>query len=965
MKNNQEQKKVQNQNNINQETKKEDKKDNEKIEQETKVENLKKAEVDSKEKELEEKSKLLNKPKELLGFDAVAHFKENINHTDKNSLEPITEKSYYCIECKHSECSLFKEDMNQKEHLLIKRAKCLFYDKNFFNLVENSINEALNYNQIKNNIKEFLTNSIETLKNELEKIKENKFSEIDAFFEETDKYLLDLKNKYYDVKKSIEDYYKVNKKFFNIKISQEVKDGMNAINKNEDEIKEKSLTQSELNNNIQNNINLQSNSDGIINSNTDIENAIFLLNFELMNLCETKNLEIINYIRELKEKINSFNNIIGQELVKDIDIVSKFFIFEMKPEPVEDYYWDIILRTKKYSEMIVHFRETITDILHRTGNLEKIKDLIDIFDSKLKKNNKVIFEQSYFKDNNNNNEPNNKTNRGLQSPNNERIGRKRNTSFSNTRTNSKSKLYSHRGKSASKIKKGQNEPRTQLIRNNIGTLTLSNDLGLMNLQQNKNEILKTETGSPVNTYGNLEHKKTTPISVFHKILSAKNTLPEDIILNQRVLERFFAYSIAELFSKNFAPLDPDDESNYIGPNKDNIYLNRNKSKTTSLKSSSNANNANLSNSQSNKNKKKRGNSINKKNKIINNNYNMVGNKINNYNNYNNYNLGNMKSSNILPNLKNSIGLNSSMNNNINNNINMNCLDQEKFDINQFNIKSVSYLANYTNRYNSLKEIAKPIIGTNQVQLFSPHNQKITRKTTNLNREEHGYSLFPEGCRHILVDDNLYIIGGTNHVRVPISIVLVYRISDGVLKRLSDLNTTHSYHTVDYLENYNSIICIGGENSSSCEIMNIDDLKWRKLPNLNTPRANCNLYLNNVNGELFALFGICGIMSEKINNYSDAIEVLMLNDISQGWIKVDYYKTPGLNLKVNYCMTIPFTRNQLLIYGGSNMRSFSQNIYALFHMIRNECNKVDTQTMELIKLEEKKSRLVDLALTKLG
>jgi len=121
----------------------------------------------------------------------------------------------------------------------------------------------------------------------------------------------------------------------------------------------------------------------------------------------------------------------------------------------------------------------------------------------------------------------------------------------------------------------------------------------------------------------------------------------------------------------------------------------------------------------------------------------------------------------------------------------------------------------------------------------------------------------------------------------------------------------------------------------------------------------------LNGELFALFGICGIMSEKINNYSDSIEVLVLNDIRGGWIKVDYYKAPGLNLKVNYCMTIPLTRNQLLIYGGSNMRSFIQNIYALFHMIRNECNKEDTQTIELIKLEEKKNLLVDLDLIKLG
>ena len=302
----------------------------------------------------------------------------------------------------------------------------------------------------------------------------------------------------------------------------------------------------------------------------------------------------------------------------------------------------------------------------------------------------------------------------------------------------------------------------------------------------------------------------------------------------------------------------------------------------------------------------------------------------------------------------------------NNNINsLDQIDLERYDpSSQYNIKSVSYLSNYTNRYNSLKEIAKPIIGTNQIQLFFQKNQRIIRKNTTLNKEEHGYSLFPEGCRHILIDNNLYIIGGTNHIRQPINIVLVYHIILGTLKKLPDLVFPHSYHSVEYLENFDCIICIGGENSNQCEIMNLEDKKWIKLPDLNNSRANVNIYYNNLNSELFVLFGICGIMCDKIN-YSDSIEVLELNDIQKGWIIVDYYKTPGLNLKINYCMTLPFTKEQLLIYGGSNMRSFSKNIFALFHMNKNECNKVDTQTMELIKLEEKKSRLVDLALTKLG
>ena len=896
----------------------------EKNELELKIEKPQKKTPEEIQKELELKSKTLNKPKELLDFDAVAHFKENIANTDKNCLGPITEKSYYCIHCKHSECPLYNENKNQKEHLLIKRAKCLFYDENFFNSVEKNINESLTYHQMKDSLKECVNNSINTLKDELEKIREKKIQEIDLFFEETNKYLLDLKNKCLNARQSIEDYYKVNKKFFNISISKDTNN--DAIINNE--LKESNLAKSEINNNLQDKINVAQIDTG--DTNRDIENAVFLLNFELMNLCETKNLEIIDMIKNMKLKIDSYNVIMQDELNKNIDITSKFFNFDFKSEKIEDYYWDILIRTKKYSEMIQQFRETITEILKGTRSLEKIKDLIDIFDSKLKKNNKIIYEQKYFQENN---DTMNKSTKGFNSPPNER-NRKRKTSLTQTRTNSKSKLYTNRGRSAGKLKKGDLKP-----------LTLSNDLGLMRLQTNKNENPDSTAGLPVNTCGNIEQRIVPSCSVLQKISEHKNIHIDDIILDHRIIQRFFAYSISELFSKHFTFLDPDDDNNYIAANKDNIYLNRNPN---------NKFNSNMNNIKSAP-KSARGNSM-KKYKSLN---------CKNMNNYRYSNLDNVKNNNVIYNIKNSIGFHNNIYNNAGMNNNYGKQDPEKFDSNQYNIKSVSYLANYTNRYNSLKERAKPVTGTNQIQLFSPNNQKLVRKTTTLNREEHGYNLFPEGCRHILVDDNLYIIGGTNHVRVPISIVLVYNIVSGVLKRLPDLNTTHSYHTVEYLENYNSIICVGGENSSSCEIMNLEDNKWYKLPNLNIPRANCNIYLNNITGELFVLFGICGIISEKMNNYSDSIEVLVLNDISQGWIKVDYYKTPGLNLKVKYCMTIPFTRNQLLIYGGSNMRTFRENIFALFHMIRSECIKVDTATMELIKLEEKKSRLVDLALTKLG
>ena len=873
-----------------------------------------------KDKKILTKSELLNKPKELLEFDVLSHFNENISRPDKNDLNNISQNSYYCINCKHSDCPFYDE----KKHLIINRVKCLLYDSNFFDEIDSYINEALNFSYLKNEIKDNINNYVDKMKETLDKLRENKFNEIDVFFEENQKNFYKLKNEYINIRKNIEEYYEINKKFFNIELNQEKidenKNIPSILNNNEKDEKENCYIED---------IDISS-------PNRDIENAVFLLNFELMNLCETKNLENIYYIKTIKKRIELFNTKIQSELDKDVNTIFKFINLDTKPEKyIENKYWDVEIRTKKYTEIINQFKETICDIYHRTGNLEKIKDLIDILDSKLKKNNKIIFGQKYFnKDKKtievNNLNLNNKENISNNEQRNTVNSRKRNNiSATHKRTSSKAKSLKKyntvRGKSSNKNKRNDNN-----IKNNIQTLTLSNDILLRNIIKNKNEKYnQTETNINNTNNAQVNQKK-----LYQKMINFQNCIPDDIILDKRVIQRFFAYSISEIYKKNFEKIDVNNTDIYYNIiNKDNIYLNKER-QSNNLKD---MNNKNINN-----NNNKRGTSSKKY-------------KFNNTNNTNNRLMPNYYTNRTKPNNR------YEPNNN---------LEKEKFDIekmdpsNQYNIKSVSYLSNYTNRYNSLKEIAKPIIGSNQIQLFFQKSQKIIRKTTSLNKEEHGYSLFPEGCRHILIENNLYIIGGTNHVRQPINIVLCYNILFGTLKRLQDMVFPHSYHTVEYLENFDSIICIGGENSNQCEIMDLENKKWIKLPNLNNPRGNANIYYNNLTSELFVLFGICGIMCEKIN-YSDSIEVLELKDIDKGWIIVDYYKTPGLNLKLNYCMTIPFTKEQLLIYGGSNMRSFSKNIYALFHMIKNECNKVDTQTMELIKLEEKKSRLVDLALTKLS
>ena len=123
------------------------------------------------------------KPEELKNFDAVSHFKENIIHFDKNCSDPIKDYSYYCFTCKHSvcnECGVY----DHKEHLLIQRDNCLNYDNSFFNDISNTIEEGLNLDSKKSQIKKDISQSIKQLKEQLDIIEKEKLIEIDDIFKE-------------------------------------------------------------------------------------------------------------------------------------------------------------------------------------------------------------------------------------------------------------------------------------------------------------------------------------------------------------------------------------------------------------------------------------------------------------------------------------------------------------------------------------------------------------------------------------------------------------------------------------------------------------------------------------------------------------------------------------------------------------------------------------------------------------
>ena len=804
---------------------------------------------------------------ELKNFDAISHFKKNIIYFDKNCSDSIKEKSFYCFTCKLSvceECGVY----DHKEHLLIPRNNCLNYDNTFFNVISKVIESGINLDNKKDQIKKDISKSIKELKNQLDIIEKNKLKEIDKFFDDIKNNYINLKKNYLKTKECIENYYRTNKNFFNIKIQKNKEDLENNKFEITNSIKKKKSGSKVIN--MFDRYNYLK--DVEIGDNKDIDNTIFIMNFELMNLCDNKNIDILKLSKEIGNKIKNISNIIEQTTNSMMEKFNNKYLFFDKNSQVpkfDDFYWDVKIRCDKFNENISKFKDTLYDIYKRNGSFDKLKDLLSFFDSKNNKGKDVLFNQQYFMQMNDLNNLNNENMAKI-------ITKKLFHSLKRVRSTSKNKFNGQYSQTNSSFKKKEGNSRDKTLLN----YKLRNRKGIDRYSY------KTSINNSINSIKPMNITSIVPShSINNELLTSFNK--DNIILNQRVLQRFFAYFVLDFYSKYFKIINlTEDENNYDNINdSENIYYQSNKLK----------NNGGSSGKKFNKNSKK----------------------------YKGHNEELVKKKS----------------------------------------KSVSLISNYTERYMNLKEKVKPLIGTNCIQFFEPKTNSITRIQLFLQKEIHGYNFFPDGCRHILVENKLYITGGTDNCGYPINIVLMFDTDTWEIQRIGNLNENHSYHSIEYLENFDSLIVIGGENSSSCEIMDIDGKRWTRLPSLNYPRANANIYYNNVTSDLFVLFGMEGRMDKKVKN-TDVIEVLELNDIISGWMKVDYYKSVGLDIKISYCLTLPFTRDKLVIYGGSTARSLEKKIFALFDMIKNEIIKVDPKTMDLIKLEENKIRSFDKALEKI-
>lgn len=216
---------------------------------------------------------------------------------------------------------------------------------------------------------------------------------------------------------------------------------------------------------------------------------------------------------------------------------------------------------------------------------------------------------------------------------------------------------------------------------------------------------------------------------------------------------------------------------------------------------------------------------------------------------------------------------------------------------------------------------QPIPGTNEIHIFNKKSGTIIKKFIKLNSLNLKYSYFLNGCRSILINDLLYILGGVVKEKIESKLALVYSIKTNEISLLPEMLKPHSYHSLYYIDNYNSILVIGGENNSSCELFQRNTNTWVNLPDMNFPKANCNIYYDKNNDYIYTFFGKAGKITEK-NNYLDIIEYLDLRQFPLEWKKIKYHNKAEINVKNEYIKISPspILDDAILINGGKNERA---------------------------------------------
>ena len=295
-------------------------------------------------------------------FNLHKHLKENLKFKDKQCKDGLTKKSLYCLDCKVSLCPKCKTYSSHNGHSLI--LKYPYYDCNDSLINENFVDlnkifelnlDFLDVNKVKKELTKLVNDSCKTLSDKLTELKKAKLKEIDSMFAETENCYETLKKNVDKMKEDIKIFLEKQKNFLCIDINENP----------------------ELNDVLTNLQDAGKSNFGLISSNKDGTNAIFLITYDLLKNTKNINDQIKYFINDIKvnrEKyIKDFTtkkNIVYEDMEK----LQKEFEGCLNYQYLTNNFYKLIYdKISSYNDRIENMKRKIMEKVNKKGNFEDVE----------------------------------------------------------------------------------------------------------------------------------------------------------------------------------------------------------------------------------------------------------------------------------------------------------------------------------------------------------------------------------------------------------------------------------------------------------------------------------------------------------------------------------------------------------------------------------------------------------------
>ena len=160
----------------------------------------------------------------------------------------------------------------------------------------------------------------------------------------------------------------------------------------------------------------------------------------------------------------------------------------------------------------------------------------------------------------------------------------------------------------------------------------------------------------------------------------------------------------------------------------------------------------------------------------------------------------------------------------------------------------------------------------------------------------------------------------------------------IINELPNLNESRTWHSMIYVP-YKYIFIVGGSNTKSVEIYNIETNEINKNNELNNYRSECTLCL--VNNEY--LYAFCGFLLH--NEFNSSIEKCNLLKEERQWELVNINENNGLIFKPSFFGVSYFRNyNEILLIGG-NDNGDEKHFDYLYKIGKNEEDKDEIKTFK--------------------